>query len=119
MRRLGGAVNDQVEALFGQKGQHALSVADVELDVLKARRGELYPLLIPARVAVRSKEDRAHVVVDADDVRTQPVEITDGLGPDESVRSRDKDPHGGNLTRRMSGGKDCPVRSWLFECDRR
>ncbi len=85
VRRLRRAVDDQIETLLFEQSEDGVSIPDVELDVFEVPDGRLQTALIPACVPVRTEEDRAHVVVDTDDLGADPVEIGDGFGTDETI----------------------------------
>ena len=90
MRRLRGAVEDEVEAPLREEALDPVAVADVEAVVLEPARLAQQPLEVPGRVAVLAEELPAHVVVDAVDGPAALVEEAHGLGPDQPARPGDE-----------------------------
>jgi hypothetical protein len=82
--------------------------------VREARRRLLQALLVPSRVTVGAEEDRAHVVVDTDDVGAQLVEISHGLGPDEAIGSSHENSHRLTLTPASGPDKKRVERRFFF-----
>ena len=93
VRRLRGAVDDQVERLRASSPSTASRLRMSSSTCLKRLALRSSRLLVPARVAVRAEEDGAHVVVDADDVRAELVEIRDRFGADEPVGPGNQNAH--------------------------
>jgi hypothetical protein len=87
-------VHNEVESLLPQESKDGLSVSDVEFNMSISAHGRLEAPLVPARIAVGTKEYRPHVVVDAHNVRAYLAEVRDRLGADKTVRTCDEHPHG-------------------------
>ena len=70
--------------------RHTLPVSDVQLLVGEVATGFDEPSLVPPRVAPRSEEVRPHVVVYADDLKTEGIEVPDDLRADEAAGASNK-----------------------------
>jgi hypothetical protein len=83
VRGLGRAVDDQVGHGLTNRAQHRRAVADIEHVVLEPPACRLEPPQVPGRVALRTKEVGAHVVVDAVHPRAALVKVTYSLRADQ------------------------------------
>jgi len=84
--RLGGTVNHQVEAVIPKQVQYRLSIADIEIDGLKALCDRLQSPPIPGGVAFRTEKIGPHVVVNSHDIGRPRVEIGHHLRADQTAR---------------------------------
>ena len=75
MRRLCGAVDDAVEALFLEKVKYVLATTDIEVQMLKASSHLLETREIPGSVTSRSKKLLAHIIIYTIDVVAVSIEI--------------------------------------------
>ena len=93
---LGGSVDD-VGGLEGSEAvEHALSVSDIELVMLKGRVLGFESLLIPTGVTLRAEKVCPHVVVNAVNDPTQRRKVVNDFGADEARGTGDEEGgHGG------------------------
>src|SRR5258708_3085093 len=94
MRRLGGAMDNQVEALLFEQVEHLQSIADVEITMDKALGAFPKMLEVPAGVTLWAEELTAEIIIDSNHVMAFPVVIGDGLRANQSTRSGDQNFHG-------------------------
>src|SRR5207248_2417936 len=90
MRRLCSTMHNQVEAIGFEQFVQRTAVPDIEIFVLKILSGTLQPLQIPSCVALRTKKNLAHVVVDTKHPMTLPVEMLHCFGADQSTAAGDQ-----------------------------
>jgi hypothetical protein len=83
MRRLRGAMDDRVELVLTEQSKDVLAVPDIEIEVLELVRRLEETIAVPRRIALLTKKDRTHVVVDADNLVPLAVEERHGLRPDQ------------------------------------
>ncbi len=101
VRGLGGGVDDGIGPQGLQQGEHAGTVADVELVVSEGfpkRFGE--PALVPSGIALRAEEDGALVVVDPVDGPAEFCKVHADFGADEAGGAGDEE------RRHGEGGED-------------
>src|SRR5882672_1862162 len=94
VRRLRGAMKDQVEAVLAKQGHDAFAVSDIEGGRSEVLRRILEPLQIPYRVSRRAEENAAHVVVRADDAMALLVKIFYRFGTNQATASGHEDAPG-------------------------
>ena len=87
MRRLCRGVDDRVGADRLHEVENPLPVAHVDFVMDKSREGRLHPLLVPPRVATRTEEHGALVVVDAVHRPAQIVKVLRHFAADQPGRT--------------------------------
>src|SRR5260370_11435169 len=93
VRRLRGAVDDQIKALRSKQLLDGCPVANVQRRVREPLGHALQPLQIPERIACRAEKDPPHVVVYPDDFMPVPVEMLHRFRSDQSAAPSDKNFH--------------------------
>jgi hypothetical protein len=104
VRRLGGAVDQEIGPGVGDLSEDRVTVPDVEIAMGEARRFAPDPLQVPGGVAIVSEEGPAQVVVDADHLPSPLIEERHGFGADQSAAAGDD-----NAT---LGGCHGPLPEW-------
>ncbi len=90
--RLGGGVDDGIGLQCLQHGEHAGTVADVELMVNEGSpEGFGEPALVPPGIALRAEEDGALVVVDPVDGPAELCKVHADFGADEAGGAGDEE----------------------------
>ena len=86
-------MDNQIETLRSKEFFHRRPVADIQRRVCESLRHTLEPLQIPQRVARRTEEHPAHVVVHADDFVPLAVEMLGSFRTNQSAAARDQNFH--------------------------
>ena len=94
MRRLRGAVNDEIEAARAEKFVECGTVANIHGEVCEIFGRGLETVEIPESVAGGAEKLAPHVVVNADDSVALAVKIFDRFGTDKAAAAGDEDDPG-------------------------
>jgi len=82
MTRLCRRVNEQRRSKLLEQRNHSNAVTYIELVVMKSLVERHKPALIPSRVALRTEEIGAHIVIDPVDVPAKTTEIVNHFRTD-------------------------------------
>jgi hypothetical protein len=82
---LRGAMNDRVEPVRLEELENAFAISDVQLVMRKVLRRSQQTIAIPSRVALLSKKNRPHVVIDTHNLVTVLVEKRNRLRSDQTA----------------------------------
>jgi len=90
MRRLGSAVNDQVEFVRPKQGFERGSIANVRIEVRKIPGLVAKAFPIPRRITLLAEKHASHIVVDANHLMSLAVKMLDGLGTNQATGTGDE-----------------------------
>src|SRR6266567_5749445 len=80
MRRLSGAVDNQVKLVLAEQSDYTIAVAYIEGGGGKVPGDAFQPLQIPECVTGSAKKYAPHIIVRPNNVMALPIEILNGLG---------------------------------------
>jgi len=92
VRRLCGAVDDEVEGVRLEEREYARPISDVEVVMDEVPRDTPQARQVPARVTLGAEEYLAHIVIDAVDFPVVRRVVFDSLGPDQTAAPGDQEP---------------------------
>jgi hypothetical protein len=93
MRRLCGAMEDGVEAVFFEECKDSLTITNIEIAMFKLGRGFLQARKVPGRITSSSEKLTPPIVVHADNPMPLPVEIFRSFRANQPAASSNKRGH--------------------------